>query len=346
MNGSLACAPFAAEHVLAAAAAAAAAAGRLRTHVPLVPARWLDPDASAAILRRLLGEGSGYAALRGDAYAGHLAGWTWGEGPDARSFAPEAGLAVAPGLPPRMARRVVEELVSWTGRRWAAAGVRTHLLAVPVDEATIRDALLWLGYGMLVVDALRSLDDTALATLPAAPPEGTRIRRAGPADLDAVLRLDRGLRRHLVDAPTFLVLRHPQDPARIAARLADPATATFVAEADGIASAWLRVGPPGDDTALLVRDEGTASIDAAFTVPDRRGDGVAAALLGAAARWARERGAVRLGVDFESANVLAARFWTRWFTPVVATYGRRLDPAAASPDASPDPGDLAGTGVA
>jgi GNAT superfamily N-acetyltransferase len=297
--------------------------------VPTIPGRWLEPETQAAVLQRLAAEGSGCVARLGAAYAGHLVAWTWGTGPAARSFAPEAGFAVAPGLPPRVARRVVEELVTAAGRRWTSVGTRTHLVAVPADEATVGDALLWLGYGMLVVDAVRELDDALLAALPESPP-GTRIRRAGPEDLDAVLALDRGLRRHLVDAPTFLVLRAGQDPGRIAARLADPGTAT-------------RVGPPGDDIALLVRDDHTASIDAAYTVPGRRGDGVAAALLGAAARWAHERGAVRLGVDFESANVLGARFWTRWFTPTVVSYCRRLDPAAASVATSPDPEDLPGT---
>jgi GNAT superfamily N-acetyltransferase len=341
---ALACVPFGPADVPGAAAAAAAAAGRLRTRVPVVPPAWLDPALHARVLERLAAEGDGAVAVLDGAYAGHLVAWTWGEGSRARAFAPEAGFAVAPGLPPRIARRIVEELVAWTGQRWVERGIRTHLAAVPVDEATVRDALLWLGYGLLVVDALRDLDDAALAALPAAPPAGIRIRQAGPEDLPAILALDRGLRRHLVDAPTFLVLRVRQDPERLAARLADPATGAFLAEEDGTAIAWLRVGPPGDDIALLVRDRATASIDAAFTVSGRRGDGVAAALLGAAARWARERGAARLGVDFESANVLAARFWTRWFTPVTATHGRRLDPAAGSPAASPDPDDLPGTG--
>ncbi len=345
MDGRPVCVALAPEHVPDAATAAAAAAARLRTRVPAVPAAWLDPAPHRRVLEQLLADGGGAVVLLDGAYAGHLAAWTWGHWAAARAFAPEAGLAVAPGLPPRTARRVVEELVAWTGRGWAGDGVRTHLLAVPFDEATTRDALLWLGYGMLVVDALRPLDDAALAALPVAPPAGARVRRAGPDDLPAILALDRGLRRHLLDAPTFLVIPRRQDPARIAARLADPATATFVAEESGAAVAWLRVGPTGDDVALLVRDEATASIDAAFTVPEHRGDGVAGALLGAAARWARERGAVRLGVDFESANVLAARFWTRWFTPVTATYGRRLDPAAASPAASVDPEDLPGTGT-
>jgi GNAT superfamily N-acetyltransferase len=92
-----------------------------------------------------------------------------------------------------------------------------------------------------------------------------------------------------------------------------------------------------------VRDAGTASIDGAFTREDQRGGGVGAALLGAAARWARDRDAVRLGADFESANLLAVRFWTRWFTPVVVAYLRRLHPATGTPDASPDPEDLPGT---
>lgn len=343
MDGQPACVPFGPEHVDEAAAAAAASARRLRMRIPAISARWLEPESHAAVLGQLAAEGSGCVARVGTAYAGHLVAWTWGTGSDARAFAPEPGFAVAPGIPPRVARRVVDELVTAAGRRWTSDGARTHLVAIPADEATVGDALLWLGYGMLVVDALRDLDDASLAALPRATPAGTRIRRAGPDDLDAVLALDRGLRRHLVEAPTFLVLRARQDPARIAARLADPDTATFIAEVGGTPVAHLRVGPPGDDIALLVRDDDTASIDAAYTVPGRRGDGVAAALLGAAARWARDRGAVRLGVDFESANVLGTRFWTRWFRPAVISYCRRLDPAAASPAASPDREDLAGT---
>ena len=196
-----------------------------------------------------------------------------------------------------------------------------------------------------MIDALRGLDDPALPAVPASTPPGMRVRRAGPADLPAVLPLDRGLRRHLLDAPTFLVLPRPQDADALAARLADPDVATFVAEVGGAAVAVLRIGPPADDVAFLVRDPGTASINLAFTRAEHRGSGVAAALLGAAEAWARERGAVRLGVDFESANVLAARFWTHWFTPVVASYLRRLHPAAGTPAASPDPEDLAGTGA-
>jgi len=293
----------------------------------------------------LVAGGTGWVALVDGAYAGHLLAWTFGEGSTASSFAPEEGLAVAPGLPPMVARRVVEELVAAAARAWVAGGIRNHVVNVPVDEAVVRDALTWLGYGMFVVNALRGLDDASMAALPAGAPAGVHVRRADPDDLAAVLLLDRGLRRHLVDAPTFLVLPDPQDPDEIASLLADPGTATFLAEDAGMPVAFLRVAVPGNDVATLVKDAGTLSITGAFTRADHRGGGVAAALVGVAAAWARERGHVRLGVDFESANILASRFWTRWFTPVVDAYVRRLPGAAGSPAASPDPEDLAGTGA-
>lgn len=334
---------FEARHVPAAAAAVASSAARLRARIPILPARWSEPAAHVPLLEALARDGSGWVALQDGSYAGHHAACHLAGRGEPRTYAPEPGLAVASGVAPRPARRVVEELVARAGRSWVEAGMRTHAVSVAVDEAVVRDALAWLGYGMIVVDALRALDDAALGALPAGPPPGTRIRRAGPDDLAAILALDRGLRRHLVAAPTFLVLPGRQDPAVVAGRLADPATATFLAEEAGAPVAFLRVGPPGDDIATLVRDPGTASIDGAFTREGRRGAGIAAALLGAAARWARDRDALRLGVDFESANLLAVRFWTRWFTPVVVSYLRRLHPAAGTPGASPDPEDLPGT---
>ncbi|MCU0479124.1 MAG: GNAT family N-acetyltransferase [Chloroflexi bacterium] len=337
------CAPFAQADIPAAVVAAAAAAARLRARAPALPARWSEPAAHVPVLEDLAVAGSGWVARRDGAVLGHHVAWGVGTGRDARTFAPEPGLALAPGLPPRVARRVVEELVTVAGRSWVERGFRTHIAAIPLGDAALRDALTWLGYGILVVDAVRGLDDPLLPALPAAPRPGVRVRRAGRDDLPDVLDLDRGLRRHLVDAPTFLVLPRPQDPVAIAAALADPGIATLLGEIDGTPVALLRVGPSADDVAMLVRDPGTASIDAAFTRREHRGTGVAAALLAAAEEWARERGHVRLAVDFESANVLAARFWTHWFTPVVASYGRRLHPAAGSPEASVDREDLTGT---
>ncbi len=158
------------------------------------------------------------------------------------------------------------------------------------------------------------------------PRPGFAVRRAGTADAPAILDLELGLRRHLAAAPIFLGLG-PARSIEIHRRLlADPAIATFVADGDAAPIAFLRIGPAAEDVAMIVRDEGTASITGAFTLADRRGAGVATALLGAAVAWAGERGYARCAVDHETANREAGRFWTRHFTPVAVSMGRRLPP--------------------
>jgi hypothetical protein len=47
-------------------------------------------------------------------------------------------------------------------------------------------------------------------------------------------------------------------------------------------------------------------------------------MLDGALAWARESGYVRCAVDFESANLLASRFWPKHFETVGITVGRRL----------------------
>jgi GNAT superfamily N-acetyltransferase len=84
------------------------------------------------------------------------------------------------------------------------------------------------------------------------------------------------------------------------------------------------VGPASEDAARIVRDERTASISGAFVRPEHRRAGVADALLDAAVSWARDGGYERLAVDFETASLLATRFWTRHFRPVTYSLCRRL----------------------
>jgi hypothetical protein len=105
-------------------------------------------------------------------------------------------------------------------------------------------------------------------------PAGVAIRRAGPADAAAVADLDAGLRHHLEASPIFL-RPGPPPPVEVARkRLQDEAVATFLAERDGAAVAFLRIGPCATDVATMVRDPGTASITGAYT---RRRGGVAPA---------------------------------------------------------------------
>lgn len=306
-------------HVDDAARLAAAAYRDLRQALPILPAAWDSPDATAPLIARIIDAGPALAAVERGRLVGHLAGWI-GAGRGLRwSFSPEWANAAAGDDP----RRVREALYTAIAGEWLDAGAPRHLVSTMATATEALETWSWLGFGVDTVDAIRDLSPTVTPDLPAAP---LHVRRAGVDDVAAVARLERGLRDHLAAPPVLFALGTERTNADHERLLADPAIATFVAEtSDSAAVAYLRIGPVADDVATAVRDPSTAAITGAFTVESRRRGGVATALLDAALAWARSEGRERCSVDFESRNVLARRFWLRWFRPAVLTVGRIVD---------------------
>ena len=142
---------------------------------------------------------------------------------------------------------------------------------------------------------------------------GITIRRAGPADLEAVARLglevirfdayfgNGGERPGTVDALRKEVVR----------LLDAPWPWTWLAERDGEPVGMLAAQPPGaaDWIAPMVRPTPAAYLMLMFVQPDERGSGVGAGL---AARLHREIGAAGVPVTllhYQTLNPLSAPFW-------------------------------------
>lgn len=311
-------APLAIEHVPDAAALVATRVRILRTAVPVVPQSWEDEASVARLVLGLAQRGSGIVALRGGTPVGFQAamfidghGGRWAYTPDLGHAASGTGRA-----------RIISELYASLAEDWVRNACVEHVVTVFADDAETTDAWARLGFGRTVVDLLRDLSPVAGA----APDPGLTVRRATAADGAAIQVLDQGLRRHLAASPVFLRIGSAKSPELQRHELADPLSATFLGEADGKLVAFLRIGPTATDVSTIVRDAGTASITAAFTVRERRGGGVATALLDSALAWARAAGYVRAAVDHESANGEAERFWARHFVPVAYSLTRRLAP--------------------
>lgn len=320
--------PFRPDHVEDAAALAASGYRDLRRSLPILPAAWESPDATAPLLARIVDAGPAVAAIDGGRLVGHLAAWM-GAGRGLRwAYSPEWANAAAGADP----RRVREALYAAVAGEWVGAGASRHLIGTTATAAEALETWAWLGFGVDTVDAIRDLDATGAAEPRAPGHERVRIRRADPGDAGSVAALERGLRDHLTAPPVLLALGPERSAAEHERLLGDPAIATFIAEASGEPIAYLRIGPVGEDVAAVVRDPATAGISGAFTIERWRRDGVATALLDAGLAWARAEGRMRCSVDFESRNVLARRFWLRWFRPAVLTVGRSADrPASSGP---------------
>jgi len=309
-------------HAAPAAALVAERVRALRETAAELPEAWADESTLARLISQLALRGSGVAALAGRRLVGFQAA-TLIDGHGGRwSYTPDFGHAASGGG----AGRTVEALYARLAEAWTREACLEHVVTtIAGDDETTR-TLIRLGFGQAVIDLVRDLAPVRDVR----PVPGLVVRRAGPADTAAVVELDGALRRHLAASPIFLRVGPARPPELQRRQLADPAEATFLAEADGRAVSSLRIGPSADDVATIVRDPGTASITSAYTVPDRRGDGVATLLLDAALAWARDAGYVRAAVDHESANGEAFRFWSRHFTPVAVSLARRL-PARVAP---------------
>jgi GNAT superfamily N-acetyltransferase len=311
--------PFDHAHIEAAARIAADRIARMCALVPIVPA--MKPTTITPLLERIIEAGPAVVALDGERIVGHLAAWVGSGHGRHWAFSPEWANATVGPEP----RRALEAMYADVAAAWVAAGIRTHIVAVPVGDESTSEALGWLGFGIGTADAVRDLSPIAAAKT------GIACRRASPDDVSTIAALERGLRDHLRRAPVFFTLAPERTVADHLARLLEPGVATFLAEDDGRAVAYLRIGPAAHDAATVIGDAGTASISGAFTIPDRRGTGIATELLAAAIDWANMAGYERCAVDFESMNVEARRFWMRWFRPVVLSMVRRVaDPGPAA----------------
>lgn len=291
----------------------------LREQVPLLPPRYADVETLLPLLRDVTQGGPGVVALRDGRLAGFLAGWQIPSWRGQRAvFSPEWGNAALL----EHSRRIYEEMYTRLAATWVAGGYFVHLMGTFANDARAIAGWHGLGFGMAAADGVRSLEPVHEEHPPVA------VRRAGLGDVDALLDLNEALRLHLAASPTFLV-RDPEDEREeITAWLQDPDRAMWVACRGAEAVAYMRIGPASRNASTIIYDPGTASITGAFTREEVRGEGVGTALLNRVLAWARDAGYARCAVDFEPMNVLAARFWMRYFDPVSYALVRHVDERA------------------
>ncbi len=225
-------------------------------------------------------------------------------------------------LTPQIAGPDVPAALDGLLARW-----RDHLAAVPgaaeEDTAVVitwpaRDvdgplALLRHGLAPRAVIAARAAGRRAATGAPAEP--GVRIRQAGPADLDEVVRL--GLETVRYDAHFGTVIERPETPAalrhEVAQVLAAPDPWVWLAGRDGDPFGLLYAERPefAGWIAPMVRAAPVAYLELMDVLPGERGTGIAAALVGQLHRAADESGVAVTLLHYEQVNPLSGPFWSQ-----------------------------------
>ena len=308
------------EHLEDAAVLVSARYRALRQRLPILPSRYEQADTIVGLLRGIMGQTDGVVATCGGRLVGFMTGFVIAEWMGKRTaYSPEW----ANGADPGHSRRVYEEMYRHLSARWVADGCFLHAVTLPAHDRAGIEGWHWLGFGMVAVDGVRELT----------PVEGheaeVELRRAGVEDVREVTPLIKALERHVAAPPTFFIhdLEEPEE------WLGKPGHALWLAYEGGEPVGCMALEPGHVGGCEVVQDEETISIESAFIKEEARGRGAATALLNQCLAWARAEGYARCAVDFEAVNVLAVRFWTRWFEPVCYSLLRWIDErvAPASP---------------
>ena len=144
---------------------------------------------------------------------------------------------------------------------------------------------------------------------------GVQIRRAGPADIDTVVRL--GMATIRFDAHFGTVIERPWSAealrADASALLAQPGAWTWLAEDDGEPFAMLYAEPPAAAgwIAPVTGVSPVAYLELMYVQPDGRGQGAGQALAGQLHREAAAAGVAVTLLHYEQVNPLSAPFWSR-----------------------------------
>lgn len=272
---------------------------------PFLPRRFEDPAACEAELTTAwkAEAASGAVALRGGETVGFLLGVPrsspmWGP----NVWVEAAGQAAEDP-------EVLRDLYGLAAQQWVDDGRTAHYVVIPAHEPGVLRAWCRLGFGEQQAHGVRSAAPSGWFV-----PPRLVVRRATPADVPALARLDLELPAHQGRSPVFSAGEVPtleEAAADWEEDLEDEDLVAFVAERDG-AVVGSAVGCPATRSgahAGLARPDGAALLSFAAVAPAARGMGVGRALGEAVVGWAAERGFTCVATDWRTTNLLSSRAW-------------------------------------
>jgi len=316
--------PFEAAHIAQAAALWRANYRAVSAAIPGAPRCWRDdsPALTEALAARAGSPDAVVARAEGE-LVGYMLGVRSTFHAEPTAYCPVFGHAAREDF----AEQVIPLLYQRLAAHWVAGGCLNHLVTFFAADGALQRALYELGFGLMVVDALRPIAPP-LAERPA--PDGLRIARAGVEQLAEVMAMGDESGEYYPQSPLFL-MREPHDADYYRGLLADPALAAFVAYWEGRPVGLLNARIPDEDDLFTLADRRTGMLDplGAYIQADYRGRGIGAQLVRRALAWCAEQGLERVHVDYESANLFARAFWPRYFTPYLYSVKRRVNQDAA-----------------
>jgi hypothetical protein len=255
--------PFRSDYIPEAAALFVQNYRALRRNVPVLPELMEDRDHVAGRLDRLMDSCPGIAALERGKLIGYLGGFLvdrFRQTDRKAAFCPEWAHGAADGAKPAIYRALYRA----ASAEWAAAGCQVHGIALLAHDHEAEKTWFWNGFGLTVVDAIRSL-----APLEGISPAGLTVRKATLDDVDLLAILDTEHWRHYAQPPVFMVPQQHRDAAGFADLVSRSRNSVWLAIQGDEPMGFMRFEGSSDGAADVVSADTTVAITAGGGVPAR-----------------------------------------------------------------------------
>ena len=259
--------------------------------------------------------GLGVAAMENGKLAGFLSGF-----PVDNFFGASRGVYVplhGHGTLKDGKRFIYQQLYAAASKSWVREGLTSHVITLFAHDTEAVDTWFWQGFGLRCVDAIRPLAAVE------APSNGLQIRRVMPGDAELLIGLHREHQRYYRNAPLFMPVKADCTAEKLWEWLTAKKHYMWAAFDGETPISYMRLRHEGET--FVSDDEKMMNICSAFTTESVRRSGAGAQLLNCIVSWMAENSFERLGVDYESFNSYASRFWTKRFTAFTYSLTRRID---------------------
>lgn len=300
-----------------------------RQALPLLPARFEDPQAAAKAIKDLWQSNfrNAYAAFRNGEMLAYLIG-VFEDQPWARSgYVYLPGYALAEGESPAL----LQDLYALLGEAWVKNGIFSHNLYISAVDHEIIHGLFTIGFGQERVDALLDLRRLEIPGL--AEPEGIVIRRAGMGDEEYLGSVAYVMIDALSSAPYWLPIAPESRIAwkeRWGSRADSEEWMVWMALEQDMALGTVAFLLEGDAEAQMIAPDRTLTLGTAATRLEARGRGIANILTWRGLEQARGMGFEVCLVNWIGPNLLASRYWPRFgFQPAAYRLSKQIHPQIA-----------------
>ena len=230
------------------------------------------------------------------------------------AFCPMGGSAFMSKTPAKTASMLYQEAAADLVRD----GITSHAVCLYSYNQKICNSFMMNGFGARCSDAILNLTK---GEQPKAKIHDMEVRQLNPGEEACILPLHQGLVRHMAAAPAF----YPSNGLDLLNYYEKKGERVYVAFDGGEAIGFMCLNEGKGGETFITYGDYINNIGGAFVKPEYRGRQVADQILEYISNVSRDEGKTFLGVDCETINPTALRFWGKHFDYYTFSFARRID---------------------